>query len=178
VAGPALAAWLALAALAARPARADDTSTGEVIPHRGGSMRGRVGIVGAYRRLYDLTVLGAGGGLALGAEGDQGGGYVNLQYVRGRTLAGLDTGELELTGTAEALMGGGWRLGGGAGLSVFGVGRATTGGSITSLGLVGIARAGYDFGPRPGVFVLLQGDVHLLNGPAVWGPTLQVGWQF
>jgi hypothetical protein len=86
--------------------------------------------------------------------------------------------EWGVTGTVE------WRvdnvrMGLGGGWTYFGVQRKTDGSFLQSVGPVALLRAGYDFGERPGLFMLADCQVQLQAGGAVvWGPTAQLGVRF
>jgi hypothetical protein len=153
---------------------------------------GRIGAAGTYRGIYDLSVLGGGVELSLGSESGRTGhhgGYANLHFFDARSIHGLPVLEVGVTCTLEWLLGGGWRLGAGAGLTFLTMQRATGGNalqhigpSIQSLGPVALGRAGYDFGRNAlGAYVLLDFEVLLQSASplvVVWGPTMQVGMRF
>jgi pectate lyase len=154
-----------------------------------GGLVARIGVLGAYRSLYDLSIFGGGVALSLGGEGRHAGGHFGVYFVDARTAGGLAVLEGGVRGTAEWRLGGGWRWGVGGGITAFGVRRATNGNFIESNGLDGILRVGYDFGAaapgaqaperdRVGAYVLGDLDTLFLAGAFVWGPTLQLGLRF
>ena len=113
----------------------------------------RVALVGGYRSLFDLDVLGGGLQLSYGSDAPISG-QANLRILGGRTLGGLDG-------------------------AAFSVTRATNGGAIVSFGPEGVVRLGYDLAPHHALFILADVDFELQAGPsAVWGPTLAVGYRF
>jgi hypothetical protein len=188
-------AVVAAATVASRAARADEPTTpaadrDAVATERGddagatGSTQSsrrslvvRAGALGAYRGLYDLSILGGGLALSIGGEGPSVGGHANLHFIDGRSTAGLSVFEWGVTGTVE------WRIdsvrmGLGGGWTYFGVQRKTDGSMLQSVGPVALLRAGYDLG-EPGLFVLADCQVQLQGGGAlVWGPTVQLGVKF
>jgi hypothetical protein len=134
----------------------------------------RIAAEGAYRPLFDLTVLGGGIELSLGREGERHGGYVNLHGVLGRTAAGLPVLEIGLTGTYEVHFGG-LRFGVGGGMNLLNLDRASNGSDVNSAGLTTLFRVGYDFGERPGAFVLGQYALDLYSGDPVDGSLTFLG---
>ena len=91
----------------------------------------------------------------MGSAGERHDGFGNLHAVMGRTLAGLHVTEAAMTGTYEVHIDG-FRFGPGGGINLLNIVRATDGGNTTSAGFVTLLRAGYDFGVRPGAFILGQ----------------------
>ncbi len=153
---------------------ADQTDSAEQ-PGRARAVLFRAGLLGAYRRLYDLSI-GAGGlALSLGGEAEHHGGHANLHALLGRTEAGLRIMELGLSGTYEVHYGG-LRWGAGPGLSLLAVRRATTGNYVSSFGVGPLVRLGYDFGAPRGGFIVVEYGIMLYNGTTVQGPKLWLGW--
>jgi hypothetical protein len=139
--------------------------------------------VGGYRGIYDLSILGAGVLFSYGSSGPLSGNF-NLRAIGGRTYGGLTVFEAATSGTVEYTLRSGFRFGGGVGLALFSVTRATTGTPIVSVGPEALARVGYDFAPRRSAFIVVDfeaewqaGDGNSL-GTLVWGPTLGVGYRF
>jgi hypothetical protein len=138
----------------------------------------RVSLVGGYRGLFDLSMLGGGVQLSYGSDGPVSG-HANLRLFDGRTLGGLGVVELSGTAIAEFATHSGVRFGIGGGIAGFGITRATNGNLIMSCGPEGLLRLGYDFAPHHAVFVLADLDVEWqANVSLVWGPTLAVGYRF
>jgi hypothetical protein len=123
----------------------------------------RMGAAGAYRRLFDLSILGGGLALSVGSARARHEGYMNLQLLFGRTLAGLRVTEVGWTGTYEVHFGG-LRFGPGGGINFLSIVRATGGGTLISAGFTTLFRVGYDFGRRPSAFVLGQYALDLYPG--------------
>jgi hypothetical protein len=188
-------AVVATGAVAPREARADEPATPPTDQDTAATERGddeggtrstqssrhavvRVGALGAYRGLYDLSILGGGLALSIGGEGSSLGGHANLHFLDGRSTAGLQVFEWGVTGTIE------WRvdsvrMGLGGGWTYFGVQRKTDGSYLQSFGPVALLRAGYEFGDRSAPFILIDCQVQLQGGGAlVWGPTAQLGVKF
>jgi hypothetical protein len=154
----------------------DPTPESTVSPRR---VTARLGIVGATQGLYDLRLDGAGLALSLGSEGHTYGTFVDLRFLDLRTLDGLVALEGSATWTLEGRFAGGWRAGGGAGISLLNVDRVTSQGSLLSLGPMLLGRVGYDFGEKPNVYLLLDVEGQWqASGAAVWGPSVQAGLRF
>lgn len=134
----------------------------------------RVALLGAYRRIYDVSTYGAGAEVMLGGEGALHGGYGGLRLIRGETKAGLTVTELDVLGSYELHVSG-VRFGIGGGATTLMIHRVTTNGTMDKLGLTLLGRVGYDFGERTGAYVLGQFEYQSLNG---WGPTIYVGYRF
>jgi hypothetical protein len=161
---------------ATTPERGDDAD--ETPPQTWRALVLRVGAIGAYRGLYDLSILGGGLAASLGGESQSIGGHANMYILKAQSAAGLQVVEWGLSGTVE------WRvdnvrLGLGGGWTYFGVQRATDGSFLQSFGPMGLLRVGYDFGEKSGLYVLGDGQAQLQAGGAiVWGPTVQLGYRF
>ena len=141
-------------------------------------MQARLALVGEYRSLFDLSVLGGGVLLSVGGDGAQSG-QINLRLASGRTLGGLSVGDIGLGGSAEFVLTGGLLVGLGGGLAAFGVERATDGSEIISLGPELYGRIGYRFANRDAPFVTLDfGSALQSSVTPVWGPTLALGYRF
>jgi hypothetical protein len=170
---------LSLLAVAGAPTRAsadepDETSHPDA-PH----FYGRLGAVAAYRSLYDLSLLGGGVGLSLGAEGDRFGLAYSGRALALDVLGGLHAMELSGSVTLEWRVFRGLRLGAGVGVTRLEVWRVTKDPSLVSWGPTVLARVGYDFGERLGAFVLVELEAQdQASGAAPWGPSLQVGGRF
>jgi hypothetical protein len=168
-----------LATLATRahadPDVAKDPPTGDTREH----VQARVAVVGEYRSLYDLAVLGGGVVLSLGKDGDKSG-QINLRIAEGRTLGGLHVLDIGLGGSAEFILTGGLFIGTGGGMALFGVERATDGSEILSFGPELYGRVGYQFARRDAPFLTLDFGCALegSNWTPVWGPTLGLGYRF
>jgi len=141
-------------------------------------IQARVALIGEYRSLYDLSVLGGGVMISGGGDGDKSGQF-NLRLAGGRTMAGLSVVDIGVGGSAEFVVTGGFLVGLGGGLAVFGVQRATDGTELLSVGPELYARTGYRFANRNAPFITLDFGSELQNGGAlVWGPTLSLGYRF
>jgi len=155
----------------------DPSTTHEGCAPGGRTFSIRAGAVGAYRSLYDLSILGAGASLSIGG-GDKGReGYGGLRYVEARTSAGLTVREIGALGTVEWK----WRdLRAGVGGGVVGVDvvRATNGNDIRSVGPSALVLVGYDFGRRPNVYFLADMELQIQAQALIWGPTVQLGMRF
>ena len=174
--------------LTAPAVRAADAADGDEPPAaRENSIR--VGLVGAWQKMFDLDIWGAGALVTFGREGDRAGGFGTLRFVEARTLGGLVVREGTLIGTAEWYWGGGWRAGLGGGCAYFALVRATTGEALQSFGPLLVGLVGYDFGLKPNFYVLgtleaqiqgggLWGSGQSYGGAFVLGPTLQTGVRF
>ncbi len=101
----------------------------------------RFALVGAYRGLYDLSVLGGGASVSVGGAGEQTG-NVSLRVLDGRTLGGLAVIDGALDATGERVLLDHVIIGAGGGIGFFQVTRAT-GGFIQSVGLKAYVRLGY-----------------------------------
>jgi len=140
-------------------------------------------VVGGYRGLYDLSILGAGLMFSYGSSGALSGNF-NLRAIGGRTYGGLGVFEAATSGTVEYATRSGFRVGGGLGLALFTINRATTGTPIVSFGPEALLRVGYDFAPRRAAFLVVDVDAEWQAGSSnslgslVWGPTLGVGYRF
>jgi hypothetical protein len=67
----------------------------------------------------------------------------------------------------------------GVGATRLEVWRVTKDPSLVSWGPTVLARVGYDFGERPGLFVLVDIEAQdQASGAVPWGPSLQVGVRF
>jgi hypothetical protein len=137
----------------------------------------RAGVLAAYRELYDLSIWAGGLGLSVGGEGEHHGGHANVHGLIGKTRAGLPITEIGLTGTYEMHFDGA-RFGVGGGLTYLGIGRATAGPRINSIGFGPLLRLGYDFGERSGAYVLGQYALQQFRGAIEYGPSLWVGWRW
>jgi hypothetical protein len=146
---------------------------------KGSPMALRLALVGDYRKLLDLSELGAGVAVSYACACDKAGGSVDLRVTGGRTLRGLSVTEVELGGSAEFKLVGGLLAGLGGGLTFFGVERATNKDEIMSVGPELFGRLGYRFGTRAAPYVTLDLGAQLQAGwTIVWGPTLAVGYRF
>jgi hypothetical protein len=174
------------------PPRAEPAPTPRREPPRAVT---RVALAGAYRGIYDLSAFAGGLGFSLGSEATHVGGYFNARALLGSTLAGLRVLDIATTGTVEFHYGGP-RFGFGGGIAYFGIRRATTGGTLASVGALSVFRVGYDFadaasagtaatapraasaGREGGAWILLDLEAQIQFGPVIWGPTLLLGWRF
>ena len=142
----------------------------------------RLALLGANRRLYDLSLNAIGVEGSIGGEGQRHGGYASLHLMRGETTGHLSFTEFGLTGTYEIHQAG-LRLGVGGGITNLTIIRATTGAAISSTGFESLLRIGYDFGEPGGFYVLGQVACQTYNSGGdsrggAWGPTLYGGWRF
>lgn len=132
--------------------------------------------VGSYRSVYDLSLVGGGGALRIEGTGPFAAGF-DAQFFAGRSLGGLSFTDSRAMATIGGLLAPGLRLGGGLGLDVVTITRATDGTLLTSLGAAGMARIQYDFERGGGPFLNADFDV-FLGSAVIWGPTLGVGYRF
>lgn len=147
---------------------------------RGFSFKGYAG--GAYRRIYDVNVGAAELGLAFGA---QRGIYGDINMIAGKTEHGLTFLSWRSMVTGEARLGI-VRLGGGAGFSVIGVKRITTGSLILGAGLALSLFGSVDLVQRGGhaLYLGLRMNFDWLpqsgGDPdgALFGPSLLVGYRY
>ena len=137
----------------------------------------RLAAVGLYRNVYDVDLAGGGASLSYGGDYPVSGAF-EMRVAGGRSLHGLGFADVTGMGTFQAKVGGGLRLGLGAGLDVLAIGRATSGNLMGGLGLAGLARAGYDFGAGRGLFVDVDCAFMFTLEAVVWGPDLQLGYRF
>jgi hypothetical protein len=180
-----LGAALSLAASTSRAQTADpdDAATGDeprTPPKKDGapssSTAFRLAAVGSYRSIYDLSLVGGGGSLAIEGTGPLAGGF-DAQFFLGRSFGGLSFTDGRAMGTLGGLLAPGLRLTGGLGLEVVTITRATDGSLLVSAGAAGMARLQYDFERGSGVFLKADFDVYL-GSAVIWGPTVGVGYRF
>lgn len=156
-------------------ARADDAppaATGD----GGVQVTLHIAAAGAYRSVYDVSLLGAGGAASLDVEGR---GFV--VRLGGRALAmevlgGLKATEIGGNVTAEARpLGDHLLVGAGFGVVNLQIARVKSPSNLSSTGPSVLGRLGYDFG-RFLPYVALDLEVQWqADGATPWGPTLQVG---
>ena len=152
----------------APPARDDDASPSTTTLS--------LALVGSYRNVYDLSLVGGGGALRIEGTGPFAAGF-DAQFFAGRSLGGLSFTDSRAMATIGGLIAPGLRLGGGLGVDVVTITRATDGTLLTSLGAAVMARIQYDFERGGGPFLNADFDVFL--GSAIfWGPTVGVGYRF
>ncbi len=139
----------------------------------------RVGAVGAYRSLYDVSMLGGGAALSLGAESGRFGISLGGRLLSLDVLGGLHAMEASGGVTLECRLVAGLRVGAGIAVTRLEVWRATKDASLVSTGPTALARVSYDFGERIGPFVLVDLETQdQASGATPWGPTLEAGVRF
>lgn len=140
---------------------------------------GRLGIAGAYRRLYDLDILGMGPEVSLGVETRSLMVLWNMRFIDARTADGLVVLETTLDATVEGKLAEGWHAGVGVGGTYLSVLRATSGGPLQSAGPMVLGRVTWDLDPRPNVYLAaeLEGQLQA-SGAFPWGPTVEAGLRF
>jgi len=171
---------LALLAVSPRASAQEMEPTPPVQPPRSPiAFVGRLGITGAYRRLYDLDILGMGAQLSLGFETQGATVLFNLRMVDARTPDGLVVVETTGDVSIEGRLAEGWHAGVGVGGTLLSVTRATSGGPLLSLGPVGLGRITWDLGSKPCVYLAAQLEAQLqASGAVPWGPTIEAGLRF
>jgi hypothetical protein len=176
----AIAMGMALATVSSQAGADEPQATEEVaVAKNTTEFVGRLGIVGAYRRLYDLDILGMGPQLSLGFERDGATVLFNLRFIDARTGAGLVVYETTGDFSVEGKLAEGWRAGVGIGTTFLSVTRATSGGPLQSLGPMFLGRITWDVGPLPNVYVGAELEVQWqASGAFPWGPTVEAGLRF
>jgi hypothetical protein len=107
---------------------------------------------------FDLSHYGLGGALSLGGEGLHWGGAFNVQYLQGRTVAGLTVNDMQVSGTADVK--GDWvRFGFGGGVEWIQVHRITNGGTLPGWGPMVELTFAHDFDTRPRPCFFLEVDL-------------------
>ncbi|MFT3764259.1 MAG: hypothetical protein QM820_01865 [Minicystis sp.] len=135
----------------------------------------------AYRRIYDISIPAADFGMSFGGRGW----YGEIGALLGRTDHGLLFWQLRPQATGEANLGR-VRLGGGAGFTVLGVERVTTGSFIVGagIGLSGFVTVDLVQSDRHALYLGAKMVVDWLPGGStdsdgvIWGPSAALGYRF
>lgn len=138
-----------------------------------------------YQRIYDVSMYGADFGVAFGAQRGISGVYGTLEGMAGRTSHGLTTYQYWIGSSWEGAIDR-LHLGLGIHIGYAGIERATSNGSIGSLGTGVYGLASVDLlrseeghalflGARFTADLMFSGAS---GGVGIWGPSASVGWRY
>ena len=135
----------------------------------------------SFHRVVELPTNGAGVGLAVGGQpSTRVAIWLAAHGFLGKTVDGLEVGSGHLGGEAEAVFGR-LRVGGGLGLFLVGVGRATYSQTITSWGPALLAGLRFDVARTTETALFARGAIDAgleIHGSVYWGPTFGLGMDF
>jgi hypothetical protein len=140
----------------------------------------------AYQRIFDSSIPGAEIGAFLGGVQGTSGWYGGFDAFFGRMDYGLFTWAVGPRAMWEARLGR-VHLGLSLGFIIAGVQRATTGGTMLTLGAGPSFFASVDLYKAEGHALFLGAKLRVDavigsdangNAPALWGPTAQLGWRY
>lgn len=143
---------------------------------------GRLDAGYAIRNLFDIPIRGADIGGAIGGQPlEHGAFWGTLRVMVGSTEAGLSFYDVHIGAEGEAVFDR-FRIGGGLGLFVLGLSRATRSETINTWGPEVRAFARFDAIQSDGfaIFVraAIQGAYEFYDSATIWGPTIGAGVDF